>query len=234
MPLLEWGGTQTRQILKLGTAAFFVSSHPNNEDLNPCTTAWAGGAQELASWCVMMACWKPETTKPHEAHRRKLSIEQTKLRCLPRHFTHFKRRDMYTLPIKIPIFRFLANSILFYSHHTILPYRIYSILFDSILLCLIPFCLILFYSGCMHSTTASTVQICAIRSETQPVSHKNLHNDSGTLHTSDFLHSSTWVVHNTNVTWASWARRPLVENGHNQLLSSLPREHGRLQSNRMA
>ena len=40
---------------------------------------------------------------------------------------------MYYLPIKIPIFRFLANSILFYSYRIILPYLILSDLIYSIL-----------------------------------------------------------------------------------------------------
>lgn len=61
---------------------------------------------------------------------------------------------MYYLPIKIPIVRFLANSILFYSYRIILPYLILSDLIYSI------------QDVCTARQQVPYQQICAIRSET--------------------------------------------------------------------
>ena len=219
----EWRGTPTRYVLKPGSS-FFISSCPTNEDFNLCTTAWARGAQELrASWCVM-ACWKPENKRIHMKLTEESWVWNNRSWGAYHDTSHIKWWDMYYLPIKIPIFRFLANSILFYSYRIILPYLILYIWSY------------LFYSGCMHSTAASAVptNLCNSIRNTTGFTQKHT---QWQRHSSRMWCVSKWIptrVHTgCHLSFMGKKTRLLKIYSHSQLLSSL-REHGRLQSNRMA
>ena len=171
----------------------------------------------------VLKTWKQ--TNPHEAHRRKLSVEQPKLRCLPRHFAHKVVR--YVLPsyqnTNLP-FPSQLYPILLLSYHLALSYLIYLILS------------ILFYSGCMHSTAASAVptNLCNSIRNTTGFTQKHT---QWQRHSSRMWCVSKWIptrVHTgCHLSFMGKKTRLLKIYSHSQLLSSL-REHGRLQSNRMA